>query len=182
MKSLLKIKLKNNEVIMLCLVILTLFAAFNILWKKSGSANALNEIRAKADASKKVLADNQALYDKLSKRSPASEGFSADYMSQYAMLNDRFSSVITGIVNSSKSKKFTLSRLSLENQSAENGYKKMLYSLDAEASFIEIGKFLEKLEDAPLLTEVSSVEINRIDNEMKRCKAHIKLYSYVRAE
>ena len=103
-------------------------------------------------------------------------------MDQYVLFNDRFSSVISSIVNSSKSKAFTLTKLSLEDQSTENGYKKMLYSLDAEASFIEIGKFLEKLEDAPLLTEVSSVEINRIDNEMKRCQAHIKLFSYVRKE
>ena len=177
-----KIQLKKNELVLMSIVVLVLFALFHFSWKNSNKMLTLNAVRASSMTAKSKLIENQSLYEKLIKREPASQGFSADYMDQYILANDHFSSAITGIVNSSKSKAFTLIKLSLEDQSSDSGYKKMLYSLDAEASFIEIGKFLEKLEDAPLLTEVTSIEINRIDTEMKRCQAHIKLYSYVRSE
>ena len=177
-----KIRLKKNETILISLILVILMALFGFLWKKSSFVTALNELQLKTDAAKTQVLESRALYEKLSKREPAGVGATKEFLDQYVLLNDHFSSVITGIVNSSKGKEFTLTKLSLDDQSSEAGYKKMLYSIDAEASFIDIGKFLEKLEDAPLLTEVSSVEINRIDTEMKRCRAHIKLYSYVRAE
>ena len=177
-----KISLNLKEALLMSLIILIFFAIGNILLKKTGAAAALTDFRAKSEIAKNKLAESQAFLDKLSKRDPSADGVNADYLDQYLRLNDRFSSVITGIVSSSKGGGFMLTRVSLEGEITENGYKRMLYSMDAEASFISIGKFLEKLEDAPLLTEVSSVEINRIENEMKRCKAHIKLYSYVRAD
>jgi hypothetical protein len=180
--KLLKIKLKPNEVAVICLIILCLFVVFNMFWKNSPMNTGLKNVQSRIEASKKKLAEDQALFDKLSKiSSPTDSANSAD-LDQYVLLNDRFSSVISGIVRNSKTKSFALTKLVMEDESLESGYKKVLYSLDAEASFIEIGKFLEKLEDASLLTEVSSVEINRIDEEMKRCLAHIRLYSYVRAE
>jgi len=177
-----KIRLKSNEAALLSLIIVVFLVLFTIMWDRSGTMASLTVSRNQVAASKAKLDENKALYDKLTKRSPSSEGLNTDYLDQYLKLNDHFSSVITGIVNSSKGNSFALNKISLESQAVENGYKQMLYSLDAEASFIAIGKFLERLEDAPLLTEVSSIEISRIDNEMKRCQAHIKLFSYVRAE
>ena len=44
------------------------------------------------------------------------------------------------------------------------------------------GKLLEQLEDAPVLTEVQSVEILRITDELKRCIAKIKLHGYFSRE
>ena len=155
---------------------------FNFIWSKSSMALNLINLGAKSEVSRKQLADNQLLYNKLSQRGPASQNLKNDYMDQYVLMNDRFSSVISGIVNSSKAKTFSLLKISLDEQTKESGYKKLLYTLEIESSFIEIGKFLEKLEDAPLLTEVNAVEIKRIDTEMKRCQAQIKLYSYVRVE
>jgi len=179
---LLKVRLKTNEIVLMSLIVVTFFALFHFFWKSSTKVITLNNLRAKSEISKAALLENKNQIEKLSKRDPASEGLNADYMDKYLSFNDKFSSVITGIVNSSKGRGFSLTKLSLEDQSIENGYKKILYSIDAEATFIDIGKFLEKLEDAPLLTEVTSIEINRIDVEMKRCQAQIKLYSYVRSE
>jgi len=180
--KLLKVQFKPNEIALMSAVVVTMMVLFSFYWKTSGMAVGLNALKAKSEVSKRSLAENQALIDKLTKRVPASDGVSAEYLDQYVLLNDRISSVIAGIVNSTKGRSFTLSKLLQEEQSIEGGYKKILYSLDAEASFIDIGKFLEKLEDAALLTEVKAVEINRIDDEMKRCKAHIRLYSYVRVD
>ena len=180
--KLFSVKLKESELFLLCAVMLSLFFLFNFYWKNSSAVTLLSQTEAKNIAAKTQLSENQVLLDKLNKRGPSSDAIQNEYLDQYVLVNDRFSSIITKIVSSSNGHGFTLSKLSLDDQSTESGYKKMLYSLDAEASFIDIGRFLEQLEDAPLLTEVNSVEINRIDNEMKRCRARIKLYSYVRSE
>lgn len=176
------IQLKQSEVAMLCVVIVSFFGLFHLLWMKSGASVSALTLNAQLEKSKQTLAENKTFLEKLSNRSPASVGAGVDEMDKYVLTNDRLSSVINGIVASSRSEALALTKLSLEDQSLESGYKKMLYSVDAEASFIDIGKFLEKLEDAPLLTEIKSININRIDNEMKRCQAHIRLYSYVRVE
>lgn len=177
-----QIKISKNESIMISLTLVTFIFLFGILWKSSSMNANLESIRAKAIISKQKLADNEALIAKLNQRTPASLAGNSEILDRYVLANDHFSSVITGIVSNAKGDAFKLSKLTLEEQATDNGYKKMLYALDAEASFVEIGKFLENLEDAPLLTEVQSIVINRIDNEMKRCQAHIKLYSYVRQE
>ena len=177
-----RVKFKKNEVALLSLILITFFVLLSFFSKKFDVLTTLNELHSKREVTKKKLAENQALYEKLVQRERSTDGLHSESMDQYLLNNDRLSSVITGIVNSSKGKSFTLTKLSLDEQSTENGYKKILYSIEAEASFLDIGKFLERLEDAPLLTEVNSVEINRIDEEMERCQTHIKLYSYVRIE
>lgn len=179
---LLNIQLKKNEIVMLSVTILCLFFLFYVTWEKIGPAGAMIDLEQRSAVAKRKLADNKALFEKLNNRAPASVGFSSEYMDRYVLNNDRFSGAINGIVTSSKAKDFVLKKIQLEEQSVENGYKKLLYILQADATFIEVGKFLEKIEEAPLLTEVNSVEITRDENEMRRCHAEIKLYSYVRPD
>ncbi len=178
----LKTQLKPSEIALISIILMMLLFIFNFTWKTSSMIRSLNALQVQVETSRTKLTENKILYTRLISRTPSSEDVKKDFMDQYVLVNDRFSSVITGIVNSSKNKNFSLQKISLDEQTKESGYKKLLYSLDIESSFIEIGKFLEKLEDAPLLTEVTSVEIKRIDNEMKRCLAQIRLYSYVRIE
>ena len=169
--------------IVVCVIAVVLTLCFQQFWVNPKSGE-LGEIEQKiSDLHKKMNAD-QLAYSELSKRAPASvESASAtQLLDQYLKFNGHFSSVVNGIVTSSKGTSFSLSKISSESQVQTIGYTQTLYSVEAEAPFIAIGKFLEKMEDSPLLTEVDSIEISRIGNEMKRCKAKIKLFSYVGAE
>ena len=133
---------------------------------------------------KEKLNLDQLAYLELQKRAPASveTGIAGQLLDQYLKFNGHFSSVVSGIVSSSNGNSFALTKILAENQIKTVGYTQTLYSVEADASFISIGKFLEKMEDSPLLTEVDSIDITRIESEMKRCKAKIKLFSYVGAE
>jgi hypothetical protein len=156
---------------------------FQQLWVKSRALELDQVTRSIAETQKKLEMD-QLTYVQLMKRAPASvEVTSASQLlDEYLKFNGHFSSVVNGIVLSSKNTSFSLTKISSEKQVKATGYTQTLYSIEAEAPFIAIGKFLEKMEDSPLLTEVDSIEISRIGNEMKRCKAKIKLFSYVGAE
>ncbi len=163
----------------------TLFISVLFLMQ-SWSQNKVNEI-AKLDQDISLIqakmVKDQLAYDQLQKRAPASveANLASQLLEQYLKFNGRFSSVVNGIVLSSNGNAFALNKILSESQVQAVGYTQTLYSIEAEASFIAIGKFLEKMEDSPLLTEVDSIEISRIGNEMKRCKAKIKLFSYVGA-
>jgi hypothetical protein len=86
---------------------------------------------------------------------------------------------VMGIVSGSQQGAFSISKILAEKSKKTGAYTQTLYELETESSFLAIGKFLESLEDSPLLTEVESVEISRIEQEMKRCTAKIRLYGYV---
>ena len=135
----------------------------------------------KVTALRASILDNKNKLAALSTRVPASEELKATHqlLDKYLKSNDRFSSVVTNLVASSKEESFLLTKVVSENQTKMSGYTQTLYHLEAETSFISIGKFLERLEESPLLTEVQSIDIVRLEDEMERCKASIKLFSYV---
>jgi hypothetical protein len=104
---------------------------------------------------------------------------SNELLDKYMKSNDRFSNVISTVISNSNNLSFVVNKIATESQAQLMGYAQTLYSIQASASFISIGKFLESLEDSPLLTEVQSIDIERTGNELKMCKANIKLFSYV---
>ncbi len=175
-------QLKNSKTILSVTLSLALVYCFQHYWVVPKKLK-LTEVRERVVSSRTKIAEDQLALEKLISRMPAAEEMRASQhlLDQYFKSNKQFSSVITSIVDNSKSDSFTLNRISSERQSKVSGYSQTLYNLEAEASFISIGRFLEKLEDSSLLTEVESVEITRLADEMKRCKANIKLFSYVAA-
>ena len=177
-------KFKVRESLMISIAILALGFGFEKFWVKP-NAKRLEELNEKTEAAKKKIDDTQSLIVKVKNRAPASIPVSDEEHSTKSMLerymgsNDRFSKVVMGIVSGSKEGAFTVSKISAERTLKVGSYTQTLYEVDAESSFLSIGKFLETLEDSPLLTEVDSIEITRIEQEMKRCTAKIKLFGYV---
>jgi Tfp pilus assembly protein PilO len=169
--------------IAVCVFALILTVCFQQFWVQPKSGE-LNDIETKISTLQKKMEADQLAYNDLQKRTPASvESASASQLlDQYLKFNGHFSSVVNGIVSNSQGGSFSLTKISSESQVQTVGYTQTLYTVEAEAPFIAIGKFLEKMEDSPLLTEVDSIDISRIGTEMRRCKAKIKLFSYVGAE
>jgi Tfp pilus assembly protein PilO len=141
----------------------------------------LNDLKNEVTSVQASVDKNQALLVALQSRAPASADLrtSNDLLEKYLKNNDRFSNVVAGIVSNSNHSTFNVTKISAESQAQLYGYSQILYSIEADASFISIGKFLESLEDSSLLTEVSSIEIGRTGSELRLLKTKIKLFSYV---
>ena len=177
-------KFKVKESLLMSVAILSLGFGFERFWVKP-NARKLEELTQKTEATKKKIEDTQALIVKVKNRAPASlptkdeDHSTKSMLERYMRSNDRFSKVVMGIVAGSKDGSLSVSKISAERSLKVGAYTQTLYEVDAESSFLSIGKFLETLEDSPLLTEVDSIEITRIEQEMKRCSAKIKLFGYV---
>jgi hypothetical protein len=68
--------------------------------------------------------------------------------------------------------------MSTASQTFSGGFTQVAYDIELESNFLAVGRFLQRLEDSPLLTELHSIEIERAPSEMKRVRTNIKLYSY----
>jgi hypothetical protein len=90
--------------------------------------------------------------------------------------NNNFSSLLNRL--SGDGIQFSLERLTVDEHKEVAGYSRTLFNLEIETSFIELGKFIEGLENSDFLVDFQSVEISRIDKELKRSKAKIKVFSY----
>jgi hypothetical protein len=90
--------------------------------------------------------------------------------------NNNISSLLTKM--SGDGVRFSLNRLVVEEHKVINGYSRTLFNLEIESSFIELGKFIESMENSDFLVDFQSVEISRVDRELKLAVAKIKVFSY----
>ncbi len=178
-------RFKLRETLLLSLGILAVGFGFQRFWVVP-KTKSLDELGKQVDSARKQLDETRAMIAKVGSRAPASttpvvadDHVARGLLDRYLESNDRFSKVVMGIVSGSKEGSFTISKILAEKSQKMGAYTQTLYELETESSFLSIGKFLESLEDSPLLTEVESVEISRIEQEMKRCTAKIRLYGYV---
>jgi hypothetical protein len=175
-----KIKLKKSEVALLSLFAFASVYLFETYYLKPRKV-ALEALKVEESNLQMKIDQNQILLTTLKNKVPASIELktSNELLDKYMKSNDRFSNVLTSIISNSNQIAFTVNRIATESQAQLMGYAQTLYSIQASASFIAIGKFLESLEDSPLLTEVQSIDIERTGNELRMCKANIKLFNYV---
>ena len=175
-----KFTLKKSETILLSLFALASFYLFQTYYMKP-KKEVLNGMKSEVSALQIKNDQNHVLLSTLQNRVPASLELktSNELLDKYMKSNDRFSNVISTVISNSNNLSFVVNKIATESQAQLMGYAQTLYSIQASASFISIGKFLESLEDSPLLTEVQSIDIERTGNELKMCKANIKLFSYV---
>jgi hypothetical protein len=176
-----KQKLKSHEIAFLSSMALALFFVYNHYWKTSHAMKlaALNNELARVN---EEALNDQKLLDKLlsTNRNPADLALqtSKDLLDKYAKSNDHFSKVMMQLSDKAGTP-FSLTRFATENQTKVGPYTKTSISLEAQATFLTIGRFLETLDDSPLLTEVESIEIKRVSTDLKLCNAKIRIFSYV---
>jgi hypothetical protein len=180
MKGLKGLRLKLSESILLSFVILGGAFLFQRFWVLPNSQR-LVELQEKSKTMKAKIEELKTQLNTMAVKAPVTEEVKTaqSLLDRYVSTNERFSSVIMGIFSGSKERDFSISRIIAEKSEKIGVYTQTLYQIDAESSFIAIGKFLEGLEDSALLTEVDSINITKIEDEMKRCKASIRLFGYV---
>ena len=175
-----QLKWNLRESVLISAFAVGLLVLFQIYWVKPRSVK-LEEVREKVASTRSKIQETKNLISNLGSRAPASEEAKTtqSLLDKYFTSNAKFSSVIMGVFSGAKDDSFSLVRMTSEKSSKVGGYTQTLYQLEAESTFISIGKFLERLEDSSLLTEVESIDISRLGSEMERCKANIRLFGYV---
>ncbi len=177
------LRLNLKESITLSVIALLLMGYFHVTWTKN-HLKEVADLKAKVATVSTELEKNRKLEANLKGKAPTYVEIqtSNDLLERYLKSNEKFSSIVDGIISNSNGREFLLSKMLAESQEKVNGYIQTLYKIEAEATFLSIGKFLEKLEDSSLLSEVQSVEIKRSANELRVCNVKINLLSYSSAE
>ncbi len=174
-----KIRLNRNQSIAISIMTILLMVYMHVSWTKNRLKDVV-ELKTKVTTAKAELEKNRTLEANLKGKAPSYLEIqtSNDLLERYLKSNERFSSIVDGIVSSSNGRDFLLSKMLADSQVEMNGYIQTLYKIEAEATFLSIGKFLESLEDSPLLSEVQTIEIKRNQSELRICNVKIDLLSY----
>jgi len=171
--------LQRNEKILLGLVLLTLAFLNERTWMSSLKAEeAAADIRI--TELKKATADALAEKESFLNRDIAGAvAFPPSAELDHAgNASAKVSSFIRELASQESESRFRIVRLGTEEPQALKEFSRTPVTLDVEASFPAIGNFLEKLEDSPYLAEVESLEVYRVENDLRLCAAKIKIYSY----
>jgi hypothetical protein len=129
---------------------------------------------------KKKLENDLSAADALSKKANADpvEQAADAQMDRVREMNSNFANIVRELSGGDTPDLFTIKSLNLAKEEKMADYSKVLFNLELEAPFLSVGQFLERLEKSDLLTEVVSVDISRVQPEMKRCTIRLSLYSY----
>lgn len=171
--------LQRNEKILLGLILVVL-AFLNERTLVTGMQNeqALNETRrAELTKATALAREEKDLFLRRDIASAVAFPPSGE-LDQAGAASAKVSSFIRELASQESESRFRINRLGTEETQAVKDYSRTPVTLDVEATFPAIGRFLEALEDAPFLAEVDSLEVYRVENDLRLCAAKIRIYSY----
>jgi len=174
MKPLTKSRFNPREQILIALSILVVNIGILKLWYVP-QKNKLNELKSEVSGLQVLLNNNRMLLTQIKTQSvPTTANESVE---KHLALNNNFALLLKGLGGDGVD--FTVNRLAVEEHQLLSGYTKTLFTLDVDTSFLTLGQFIEKLESSQFLLEIQSIDISRVSQELKKCTAKIRLYSYV---
>lgn len=127
--------------------------------KLQAKVTTLADLQVKAEAARKTLDSNEDI-------------------KRYLDANKYMSNLLRKLGADQEDHGLNLKNISIEDHKKENNFYKSSMKVEVEASFVALGNFLGKLSDSETLIDVKSVELNRIDTDLKRCTATIVLHGY----
>jgi hypothetical protein len=77
-----------------------------------------------------------------------------------------------------KREDLTVRRIASEKQEITPDFEKTTLQMEIDTPFNSLGKLLEEIEGSKLLTRVEKIQIIRIENELRLCRARIMLNAY----
>ncbi len=148
-------------------------------WHAQGKTDIVREQKAITEAQKKLKADQELIETlKREETAPGREKQDAR-LATIREANNNFTNIVKALSGDDTPDLFTIKSLKVDNEEPFSEYNKVLFTLELDAPFLHVGKFLEKLEQSDLLTELVDIEATRIDPELKRCSVKLSIYSYV---
>jgi hypothetical protein len=180
LKNLLPRKLNQRETILLSLIILSATVlstrALGVKWRLQAQEldHKVSELSARKEK------DRIEYEDRLNRSLASSQVLrSGEMISKIEENNDYFSTFVSKLAHQDGVGSFRILRLATDTPVQSPEYIRTPVTLTVESTFPAIGKFLESLENSPTLAEIDSMEIYRIESDLKKCSAKIKLSNYV---
>ncbi len=137
----------------------------------------ISEIRKNTEAVEAEIARSRSMLSDLASRKPAS--FTSSPLFAYKQENSGLGNLILRVSNSAESSRdFVVRRIALEKNESLPEFEKNSFQLEVEGPFHSIGNFLQDLEESRFLTRVESVQVFRIEKELRLCRARILVSSF----
>jgi hypothetical protein len=174
-----KRKLSKREWILVALTgALTLLGVVKFLlldpWKKH------SRLQQQLVVTREDLARERLLWTQENAARAPSSTAAGDEAQKLISQNAQFAFLIRDLIEQSAISGFQIQRL--ETVSIESGgdYDKILYSMDVEASYRSLGRFIEQLETSKMMIEIKSIEITRrAEDDLRGTVGRLKIYNYV---
>jgi hypothetical protein len=96
----------------------------------------------------------------------------------YRLENTGVGNLIRKVSGADSRRDFAVKRISVEKTEKLPEYEKTRFEIEVEGPFHSIGSFLEELESSRFLTRVESVQVFRIERELRLCRARIFVNSF----
>ncbi len=75
----------------------------------------------------------------------------------------------------SEDKKLLVNTIQIVKTEKQKEFRDVQLGLELEGSFKSIGSFVERLEDSSVLSEVSKIDVARINSDLERCIAKVNI-------
>ncbi len=72
----------------------------------------------------------------------------------------------------------TVRKVASEKQEFSNDYEKTTLQMEIDTPFNSLGRLLEEIEESKILARVEKIQIMRIENELRLCRARVLLNTY----
>ena len=97
----------------------------------------------------------------------------------YRQENSGLGNLIRKVSSSDSKRDFTVRRITVVGKEEKpTEYDSTKFEIEVEGPFHAIGNFLEELEGSRFLTRVESVQVSRIEKELRLCRARIFVNSF----
>lgn len=134
------------------------------------------DAHSQAVAKEAELAKSRAMLTDLDSARPVSLRKSPLWT--YRRENSGLGNLIRKVSSSDSKRDFTVRRISMDKEEKLPEYDKTRFEIEVEGPFHSIGNFLEELESSRFLTRVESVQVFRIEKELRLCRARIFVSSF----
>ncbi len=112
--------------------------------------------------------DSLSLAKVLSERAPASLDSKVGEISigQIVEENSQFTKFVRSLAVDEQLRYLEILRVTNEKSESFNGSTKIVYTVEVQGPFLQIQKFIEFLESSPLMVELNSFDLSKIDGDV----------------
>jgi hypothetical protein len=169
-----------REILLTVAGLIALSLAYVNVWYNPREIEIKRDQKILEEAQKKLKADEDLIASLNSSDKPAEQQLAQDArLATIREANNNFTNIVKKLSGNENPDLFMIRSLTLDKEEQFSEYNKVQFTLDVEAPFLNVGQFLEKLEESLLLTELVDIDATRIDPELKRCSVKLSLNSYV---
>lgn len=172
-------KMNMRERIMTAAVLVAVPCAYFSMVSQKQSNEILTTQAAVATTQQALQTSQATLVELELKAAVAQKSLNAnDEVKRYLESNKYMSNLLRKLGADEEDNGLFLKDITIENNNKENNFYRSAMKVQVESTFVALGNFLGKLSDSETLIDVKSVELNRIDSDLKRCTATIQLQGY----